>query len=178
MPINIHQIINYDQITILHKSLVILDIDETILKFDGINDEWWENEKKQENLQQDIYNKWIDYVTNNDPILLDQELLFKLIKIIEDTNSKLIIVTARLEENRKLTIQHLEKCQIKINSRDIYFTKQKGEIINKLLTNKYFDYNNIIFIDDLESNIIDVSNSLINLEDKSIDLYKITHINL
>ena len=51
MPINIHQITNYDQITILHKSLVILDIDETILKFDGINYEWWENEKKQGNLQ-------------------------------------------------------------------------------------------------------------------------------
>jgi len=177
MSINVHKITNYDQIIISQKSLVILDIDETILKFEGIDYKWWENEKK-ENSQENVYNKWIKYVTNNDPILLDQYQLFQLIKTIEDTNSKLIIVTARLEKNRELTIQHLEKCQIKIDSNYIYFTKQKGAIINNLITNEYVNYDNIIFVDDLESNIIDVSFSLINIKDKSIDLYKITHINL
>jgi predicted secreted acid phosphatase len=176
MPIKIHQISNYDQIIIKKKSLVILDIDETILKFDGFDNQWWEDQKKI--YKDEVYNIWINNITNKDPILLDQELLFKLIKIIEDTNSKLIIVTARLEENRELTKQHLEKCQIKINNRDIYFTKQKGDIIYKLLINKYINYKNIIFVDDLQKNIDDIKDSLDNLQDKSIDLYKITHINL
>ena len=35
------EINDYSKINIIHNSLIVLDIDETIIKYDEINNDWW-----------------------------------------------------------------------------------------------------------------------------------------
>jgi hypothetical protein len=184
MTRNIYNISNYDEIIIEEKSLVILDIDETIFKFKNIDCQWWKdnienyeklgyNNNEANNL---IYDVWTTYIQENDPILLDKDKLLDLFDRIEKSNSHLIMLSARTENIREITHNNLLKCNIKIDDSKLYFSKEKGYMINKLLE-KYDDYKNIIFVDDLEKNILDVKNKLYNCE-VMLNLYIIKHINL
>lgn len=187
MPINIYNISNYDEIIIEENSLVILDIDETIFKFEEINYQWWtDNINKYFNLGYEydeadkiVYKKWINHIQLTEPILLDRDKLFELFHKIEQSNSNLIMLSARTENIRKLTHYNLEQCGIKINDCNLFLSKNKGDMINELLLNQYKNYKNIVFIDDLEKNIIDVKEKLVCLYFiHNIKLYWLKHINL
>lgn len=187
MTINIYNISNYDEILIENKTLVILDIDETIFKFNNIDYQWWiDNINRYIKLGYDyvvaekiVYKKWINYIKISNPILLDKDKLFELFIRLEKTNSHLIILSARTEDIRELTHNNLLQCGIKIDDYNLFLTKNKGDMINKLLLNEYIDYKNVIFIDDLEKNIIDVKDKLNYFNNNyNIKLYWLKHINL
>lgn len=125
MLINVHHINNYDQIHIdpKSKSLVVLDIDETIFKFENIDYKWWEdNYKKYANLGYDtnksteiICKEWIEYIEYRRPIMLDQIKFNELLDTIKNTDSKLIFLTARTEDMKNLTIKQLSESGIHFN---------------------------------------------------------------
>ena len=76
---------NYDEIKVLNKSLVCIDLDETIIHFPGINQTWWENTKKAYNLINDLtsdemaYKDWLNIISLNTPKMLDEIQFNKLI---------------------------------------------------------------------------------------------------
>jgi hypothetical protein len=165
---------NYDEIVVLNKSLVCIDLDETIIYFPGVNQSWWENRKKAYNLINDLtsdemaYKDWLEIIHNNTPKMLDEIQFIHLLERVKNTGSKIVIITARNNKLEKLTIRHLLDCNINIC--DIYYSYKKGDIVNQI---KRLHNGPIIFIDDIIRNINDVKN--INPE---VITYHMKHINL
>jgi hypothetical protein len=165
---------NYDEIVVLNKSLVCIDLDETIIRFPGINQDWWENTKKAYNLIDDLtsdqmaYKDWIDIIHTNTPKILDEIQFNKLMERVKNTGSKIVIITARNNNLEELTIQHLLECNINIS--DIFYSNKKGDTVNQI---KRLHNGPIIFIDDIIRNITDVKN-----KNPEVTTYHMKHINL
>ncbi len=68
------------------------------------------------------------------------------------------MLTARRKFLFDVTISHLTHCNIDIDSESIYFNQNKGQELYDIVTKKYPTVTNIIFIDDVMSNLEDVRN--------------------
>ena len=165
---------NYDEIIVLNKSLVCIDLDETIIRFPGINQSWWENRKKAYDLIDDLtsdqmaYKDWLNIIHTNTPKMLDEIQFNKLMERVINTRSKIVIITTRNNTLEELTIKHLLECNINIS--DVFYSNKKGDMVNQI---KRLHNGPIIFIDDIIRNINDVKN--INPE---VITYHMKHINL
>ena len=165
---------NYNEIEILNNSLVILDLDETIIRYPYITHLWWENTKKAYELidiktaDDRAYQDWLYIINKYNPTLLDEYQFTNLIKRIKNTNSHFIIVTARNIKLKNITINHLKSCGI---SCDVFYSLDKGIMINAIKQN--YVYNHIIFVDDNKKYINQVEE--LNPE---IITYHIKHENL
>jgi hypothetical protein len=143
------EIKNYYEIDIPNNSLVILDLDETIIRFPYITKHWWENTKKAYELidiktaDSRAYSDWFYIVNTYNPRLLDITEFNNLLMRIKETDSNFIIVTARNIQLKELTQKHLEEINIRC---DVYYSLDKGVMINAIKQN--YIYNHIIFVDD------------------------------
>ncbi len=109
-------ITSFLQIEILPKTLVVLDIDETILQFPEIHELWWrERRDYYKNIGHDdpkiintlTYNEWLDHVTETTPRHTDKDGLFDPLAKIIETYSHIIFLTARFGTTDELTQSHL-----------------------------------------------------------------------
>ena len=158
---------DFKSIKIKEKSLIFLDIDETILYYDGITQKWWENTynyykkllKNYSNNQIKILciKEWSYIASTCNPCYTDEEGLKNLLKQIEETNSKLIFITARQNNHKHITKQNFKFLNIPYNKYDIYHLSglPKGTFGKKLLKNNIIlnSYKEKIFIDDMQHNI-------------------------
>jgi hypothetical protein len=165
---------NYNEIEVLPNTLVILDLDETIIRFPYITAKWWETTKKvyeaidEKSADTRAYSDWLYIINHYNPLLLDSCEFNKLLTRIKDTNSSFIIITARNIKLKDITIKHLEEFNIMC---DVYYSLDKGVTINAIKKNYLYNY--IIFIDDNEKYIKQVNE--INPE---IITYHMNHENL
>jgi len=140
---------NYNEIHVLNNSLVILDLDETIIRFPYITGLWWENTKKAYELidvktsDDRTYSDWLHIVNTYNPTILDNLEFNNLLMRIKNTNSTFIIVTARNIKLKHITQKHLNTCGINC---DVYYSTNKGIMINEIKNN--YIYKHIIFVDD------------------------------
>ena len=140
---------NYDEIDVPNNSLVILDLDETIIHFPYITGNWWENTKNAYKLINEktadsrAYADWLYIITTYSPNVLDEYTFNNLLKRIKETNSSFIIVTARNIQLKEITQKHLKSCGINC---DVYYSLDKGIMINAIKKN--YIYNHILFVDD------------------------------
>ncbi len=178
--------INYfNQIQLVPNSLIVFDIDETIISFEDINKGWWKRTIAKYYTQTNDYdlsnelslNEWITHISNLKPQLLDEVNFINLIRQAKELNCPIIMLTARKKFLFDITIAHITYCKIDIDSDSIYFNENKGKELFDIVTNKYYNYNNIIFIDDFESNLQNVANTFSGLDQYSLQLYKIDHFN-
>lgn len=165
---------NYNEIEVLPNSLVIFDLDETIIRFPYITAKWWDNTKKAYELINEktadnrAYSDWFYIINQYNPSMLDFNEFNKLLLRIKDTNSSFIIVTARNIQLKDITLKHLETFNINC---DVFYTSDKGIVINAIKRN--YIYNHIIFIDDNEKYIKQV-----NELNPEIITYHMNHENL
>lgn len=158
---------SFSEVNIKHNSLVIVDIDETILKYtdtkkDIVNEKWWKSIfnsyydiHRRYDIADDLaYDQWKELVYKSLPEHTDIDGFNEMIKKVSDTNSEIVFVTARHEDMRKITIDHLK--HVGVNKYEIHFTSNcnKAPIIHEIHSRKNKD--NIIFIDDLISNHNDI----------------------
>jgi hypothetical protein len=170
----------FNEIKLKPNSLVVLDIDDTLIYFDNINHNWWKEKfeyyysyfKDYDNADIETYDIWISHITQVSPKLTD-EYVFKFFDDCLKNNCKIILLTARNKNNKNLTIKQLQECKLLFDEKDIYFDENKGDCLKNLITNVYTNFKSIIFVDDLENNLNDVKNSLTNYE---IELYKFVNI--
>jgi hypothetical protein len=164
------------------RTLVVLDIDETILKFPSIKKGWWtETFNRYYEIYLD-YNKaeekalhdWENLVIKDKAQLLDSDYFESFINKINDSNSELILLTARNDKLKELTKKHLIDCDINIPSHRIYHDRNKGKKLLDLVTNIYTNTSQIIFVDDLESNVINVHETFSGTL-HNINIYLIDH---
>ena len=175
----IKNISSFDKIKINKKSLIFCDIDETLLKFEGINHQWWDkklqfyNKKYNNNIiaSEKCYNLWLKKVKFHPPLFTDEKGFFTMFENILKKESDLFFITARPPEMEDITIQHFKLLNIDFLQEKICFVGNysKGKFIKENFNFK--KYKNIIFIDDLLKNI-----NAVNQEDKNILLYKFNMI--
>lgn len=153
------EINNYDQIQILsNNTLVAIDIDETVIYFDNIPPLWWKTRfdyhytETSDCILADklTLQEWTTIVLSSEPKTFDISGFKKLLTRVEQTNSKLVLITARFIELKDLTLKQLRYCGINVN--DIYFTLNKGHVLKNLSVG----IKDVIFVDDLYGNIEDV----------------------
>jgi hypothetical protein len=130
-----------------------MDLDETIIHFDGMYDTWWNDELKYLT-ELEVYRKWIQLISFNMPTMLDQYEFNNLLRRIEQTNSRMVILTARSSKLCEITLQQLVYCNIILPLDDIYFSVKKGKTAHSI--KRKYTYSNVIFVDDKKSNIKDV----------------------
>ena len=178
-------ITNYCQINIIKDALIVLDIDETILKFKDINQEWWVVNYNEHYKLYDIktarelvLNKWIEIISCTQPKILDESKFNKLLNKASLLNCKIVFLTARDPILSQITKQNLNSCNITINPNDIYYSKTKGTELMRIL-NKYPLIKDIIFVDDVIYNLENVYNKFNNFNhDYNINLYLMNHENI
>ena len=154
----------------ISKTLILCDIDDTILHFPEINKIWWHdktnyyyNQHESNELEKkQALNDWITYITIKNPMITDSSL-YNFI-----SNYNIVFITARNSYLKDLTQKHFNHLDIKFDN-NIYYTsgENKGIYIKNNLLHLIKKYTNIIFIDDLEHNLIDVYdqlNSLTNIK--------------
>jgi len=144
---------NYDEIDILPDSLVILDLDETIIHFEGMYDKWW-MDNLVHSTELEVYRRWVQIISFNMPTMLDNYEFNNLMRRIQRTNSRMVILTARSSKLCEITLQQLVYCNIILPLDDIYFSDKKGKTAHAI--KRKYTYSNVIFVDDKRSNIKDV----------------------
>ena len=173
------QIDTFEKISIESKTLVLSDIDETILFYDGIDQEWWKkkidyylNVKKYDSSyassnassNANIYalDDWFEHIKQNLPNHTDKIGFGKFLENIKNTDSKLIFITARHPDFKQITEDHFNHLGLKSSDYEVHYLggSSKGQYIEKNINTS--DYKNIIFIDDLDKNLISVKEAFAN----------------
>lgn len=179
-----YHINSFSQInSIKPNTLVVLDIDETLITFHQVNTEWWDNTYNKllpsykENTYTHVELIWTDHVSNNNPILLDKDNLSNFLENIQRKNCELILLTARDKSISSLTVKHLKFCGLDIHKSRIFYNRNKGDELKYIVTTMFPYIQDIIFVDDLEDNLINIQNAFNNneLSKYNLKLYKIKH---
>jgi hypothetical protein len=173
---------SFSQVKIKPKSLVVLDIDDTILNFPSIRKGWWtdtfnnyyEQEQDYDRAEELALNDWVNIIANDKAQLLDPINFETFLNKIREQNCELILLTARNDKLRELTKKHLADCKLDIPHNKIYHNRNKGKKLLELVKNVYNNVSQIIFVDDLESNLNDVEDTFLSYS-YDIVLYHINH---
>ncbi len=173
----INTINNFKNIIIKDNTLVLCDIDETIIKIKNIDREWWNNTKlfysgfmeKKSEIEHASFSYWLKYVSKHQAEFTDKDGFLYLLDQIKNTNnSNIIFITSRPEKCVSITKKHFNDIDLDYNSYQTYHLnfKPKGEFVYNNID--ISNFNNILFFDDHQGNLDNVYNYFGNL----ITLYK------
>jgi 2-hydroxy-3-keto-5-methylthiopentenyl-1-phosphate phosphatase len=170
---------SFTQIIVIPNSLVVLDIDETVIKYDSINQKWWrtnfdalyDDHKDHDKADKLVLDRWLNHIHKNLPEHTDTTGFDWLLNQIKINNSDLIFLTARTGDLKAITEHHLS--HLKIHNTEIYFSegRNKGVVLNEILQRDYPNKDQIIFADDMEYNLDDVKTE-ITRNGKNVALYQ------
>lgn len=153
----------FNDVALENNTLVICDIDDTLLSFEGITRDWWirkikkykelhnANDIEADNLALD---EWRKTISNQTPIFVDENGFKNMLDRIEKSNSKLIYLTARMSFMSEITKKNFK--DLGIEYCDVHYTDKKTKSDYVLSNINLHEYNKVIFIDDDVRNINDV----------------------
>ena len=155
-----HEIItSFSEVELKPNCLLVIDIDETILQYEG----WIDTLEKYieiSNSYDEAYdmneNDWKEYIRQKLPTYTDKEGFFNLIEKSNNLNLETFIVTARDLSIEQLTYDHLD--YLNIPKIKVYFSAKnnKAHIIEAEMSNHIDEYDGAIFIDDNDVNLNNV----------------------
>jgi hypothetical protein len=173
----VKKIYKFENVKIIPKSLVVIDIDDTIVKSDS---KFYLKCKEMYNdlikimdaktATQKLIEECMNYVKNTNPIITDEYIPIFINNCIMN-DCEVIFLTARHEETKDATQLQLEKLNIKVKSDSLHFGQNKGIKLREILNKK--DVKSVIFIDDLDMNFRDILNEF-NDSRYELNLYKFT----
>ena len=114
---------------------------------------------------------WIKYIYNNKSLSLDKDNFYIFLENIKIMNCELILLTARDISTSLLTMKHLESCGFDIHLSRIFYNKNKGEELERIMTTMFPNIQNILFVDDYKENLINND----ELSKYNLELYKIKY---
>ncbi len=174
---------SFNQIDIIPGSLVILDIDETVLTFPQLTKNWWKEKinyyykilNDRELAEKQALDEWIHIAHTTNPNKLDHEAQHNFINRLYQNNCELIFLTARDRKLSSITYKHLSYIGID-KDHIVHFDENKGEKFNELLSKCYNNVENVIFVDDLTHNHQKILNATKKYNLKiNLKLYHIDH---
>lgn len=136
LPIN-----TFNKVPLTKNTLVLCDIDDTLITNRTVYLKPKENNSNKPNIKLDL------------PIYIDKNGFFNLLQRLRITESKLYFITSRTEKSKEFTDNQFKLLNIDTNNYPILFCGQthKSNIVKTHIN--VGNYNNIIFIDDLTSNL-------------------------
>lgn len=158
---------NFNNIKILNENtLYVFDIDETLMVYENLDKNWWNNMKK-DNDEIKVLEEWEKCIKNKEPKHTHNDSFQTLLNNINKNN--IICLTARQDKIKDLTEKHLE--QIGITNIPVYYTNGfcKGKLLQEIIKD-YKDIKNIIFVDDLIKNLYSV-NKVFHNTDYNVNCY-------
>ena len=164
------EINSYKEIDIIPNSLIVFDIDDTLIKFNELGKTWWNAEMIK---NKSLYNgdetktrnatlkSWIEHIQIYDPVHINKadfdEVLLKALA----RRCHIIFLTARDPSISHLTELHLNKCGISYNYRDLYHSENKGAALKQILREERFQpYEHIIVVDDMLHNLVNINDTI------------------
>lgn len=172
---NVEIISTFDEIPISNNTLVLCDIDDTILYFSQIDKKWWKTNIELYSLIHDPITAknltlgiWMTHIGENKAMHTDKTGFENLLNRLAASNSKIVFITARQTELERITEQHFNDLNIDNSKYDI---KHIGNCSKGLYVEKNIPlekYNNVIFIDDLNENL----ENMYDIFGDKIKLYK------
>lgn len=140
------------------------DIDETLLRFEGIDHKWWHDKfieiykyTKNYDLSDDlVIEEWKKTIESISPKYTDKEGFLNMLNKIKKTDSCLKFITARNAKLIGTTKKNFETVGLKYDDFEVHHLsgEDKGTFIHNNID--LSGYNNIIFIDDFIFNIRNV----------------------
>jgi hypothetical protein len=165
---NLKEINSFDQIPIdLPNTLVICDIDDTLLHFPGLTSEKYKEileyfnsiNTDQKIALNNANNYWFKIFYQTVPIHTDKNGFSRLLSRLDAKSGGLCFLTARPghQSNIEFTRSNFYSLNLNYDVFKIYYswTIPKGEFIKNQIN--LTDYTNIIFIDDMEYNLLNVN---------------------
>lgn len=170
------QITTFSEIKLIKNSLIVLDIDDTIIKSNLKNTQWWNS----------TYIKYMNSPHNFDDTLIDWMKrenicgipfieciidinIYNFLEKLNQLNCKLILLTARSYRVIEMTKAQLH--YIKFPDVPIYCGVDKGDILFNVVNENYYDVNDIIVVDDIDENLLAIQSTL---SDYNLYLYQMT----
>jgi hypothetical protein len=173
---------SFSEIQLKRGSLVVLDIDDTLLTYANLSQKWWQDEINKNYLDTMDYamakkravQEWKRLMMNSSPISLDTHNRDAFIQNLYKLGCELIFLTARDDDLAEITRSNLRDLNI-YDGQMIYFDENKGRKIVEIMT-IYNKYDNIIVVDDLIQNLLSIQESVQNnASEKHFQLYHINH---
>jgi len=159
----------FSDVEVRPNSLVLVDIDETILFYEHIDGRWWQ-ERIDHHMQSRTCDRasacaraiddWFTHIQAHLPRPTDAAGLETLLGQIRRSHSTLRLVTARNPKYKDITEAHLSHLGFGDLSGSVCYLSgaSKGQYIMDNLAPGAYD--SVTFIDDLEHNIASVAESL------------------
>lgn len=155
---------SFHEIQFSPKTLYVLDFDDTIAKFEGIDNKWW---RKRYDFHYGVHNchnkaeelsliEWKSKVEDIDPEHVDEDGLKYLVEHCSVSGSHLVILTARNKILKDITNDQLSKLLPDHNIDVIYCSfESKGAMMEKYIKKELneHEFDHIVFIDDKKHNI-------------------------
>jgi hypothetical protein len=166
---NIKTISSFNDVIIRkEKTLILCDIDDTVISYDKNFDFFYNSIKTTPNMHIQLYNevqlqqyayiKYVDYRRKNKPTHCDYNGFKYMESILKNTGGEIMFLTARDAFSSVITRNQFTQIGLNYDDYKVHYTSSK---VNKgYYINKHIDttkYNDIIFIDDLPVNIETVS---------------------
>lgn len=151
-------------------TLVVLDIDETVIEYPGVNKEYWYNLfgchyhilKDYDLAEKACESDWTDYIKKSKPSYTDQGIL-KFFEKIFESSAEMIYLTARCHTLNLSTLEHFEELNIPNPDKIYYNAKEKGPKLKMIINaNSDLKKSKIIFIDDLDKNLVSMKETFGN----------------
>lgn len=144
----------FSEIPIRRRTLILCDIDDTIFCYGKEIEDYWKSKINDPN-----YTIWMSIVERLNPKLTD-EYIHKFINDVIENEGDFHFVTHRNKLFTEITHRHLRDNNLHRLPVHFLTGSSKGDYINDNFDKSLYD--EIIFIDDSESNIRDVESKVSN----------------
>jgi hypothetical protein len=169
-PSKMLRVINsYSAITLVARSLVVFDIDDTLVNFPDYGMDWFKAKKalheqtmSKAEADQRTIQEWRAAVSALDPVAIDKEGFHAFCQRAETEDCDIIYLTARSETLKEATQRHLHNA-LGLVSEHVYFGEDKGPALSKILESLPCTYKRVIFVDDYVKNHVSVRTTLDSL---------------
>lgn len=143
-----NEIVSFKEVTIEQGFIVFCDIDDTVLDYGKIIDDYWKLK-----IHDPSYIIWFELVKNTIPNLTD-DYFHEFLKKLEENNCEIHFITHRNTNFKEITDKHLSLHGIK----NIQVNHLSGTSKSRYINNNFnlANYNGSIFIDDSFDNNKDV----------------------
>ncbi len=161
---------SFRDICVPNNGLVVLDIDDTVMLFKEMGRGWWASRETELSAlhgpakgRELVMSEWVRGAHLYVPTLTDPEEFPRFLQRVFEASAHLIFLTARSADLRNLTEFHLTSCGVAVASENIYFSREKGVALRKIVLSH--GAADVIFIDDMEHNCESVYKEVADVAD-------------
>lgn len=159
MALRMLRVINsYSAITLVARSLVVFDIDDTLVNFPQYDITWWNAKKAVYEQTMSVTEAdratlldWRAAVQHVDPVPIDKDGFLQFYAQAKAVGCDVIFLTARSKKLKEITHRHLKNTLMECEEGHVFFAEDKGPALVSIIQGRR-PYRHVIFVDDLVKN--------------------------